>query len=198
MCAMGPKARSSLRSSSVVWSRARTSDRKVTQKCWSSFVSENVTPSESSKPITTCPMPLLILPQRSSPARPKPSIASKNVFSVPRAKRVWPTMSSLSASAPNEVRNWKGWHHHQILSLIATWFLVTEARRGKKIWTPAITVPQIREGISSLLHCAYRCGIHSRILHEREQWLIRNELARLYHWKQRNRLAPLNINKKQI
>ncbi len=32
-----------------------------------------------------------------------------------------------------EVRNWKGWHHHQTLSLIATWFLVTEALRGKKI-----------------------------------------------------------------
>jgi SRSO17 transposase len=32
-----------------------------------------------------------------------------------------------------EVRNWKGWHHHQILSLIASWFLVTEARRGKKM-----------------------------------------------------------------
>jgi SRSO17 transposase len=32
-----------------------------------------------------------------------------------------------------EVRNWRGWHHHQILSLIATWFLTSEARRGKKI-----------------------------------------------------------------
>jgi len=32
-----------------------------------------------------------------------------------------------------EVRNWRGWHHHQILSLIATWFLASEARRGKKI-----------------------------------------------------------------
>jgi hypothetical protein len=32
-----------------------------------------------------------------------------------------------------EVRNWKGWHHHQILSLIASWFFVTEARRGKKM-----------------------------------------------------------------
>jgi SRSO17 transposase len=32
-----------------------------------------------------------------------------------------------------EVCHWKGWHHHQILSLIATWFLVTEARRGKKM-----------------------------------------------------------------
>ena len=34
--------------------------------------------------------------------------------------------------ADYEVRNWKGWHHHQILSLIASWFLITEARRGKK------------------------------------------------------------------
>jgi SRSO17 transposase len=34
--------------------------------------------------------------------------------------------------ADYEVRNWKGWHRHQILSLIATWFLITEARRGKK------------------------------------------------------------------
>jgi SRSO17 transposase len=32
-----------------------------------------------------------------------------------------------------EVRNWRGWHHHQVLSLIATWFLVCEAQRGKKM-----------------------------------------------------------------
>src|SRR5262249_58506120 len=31
-----------------------------------------------------------------------------------------------------QVRNWRGWHHHMALSLIATWFLVAEARRGKK------------------------------------------------------------------
>jgi SRSO17 transposase len=31
-----------------------------------------------------------------------------------------------------QVRNWRGWHHHMTLSLIATWFLVVEARRGKK------------------------------------------------------------------
>jgi SRSO17 transposase len=31
-----------------------------------------------------------------------------------------------------EVRNWVGWHHHQALSLTASWFLVTEVRRGKK------------------------------------------------------------------
>jgi SRSO17 transposase len=31
-----------------------------------------------------------------------------------------------------QVRNWRGWHHHIALSLIATWFLAVEARRGKK------------------------------------------------------------------
>lgn len=40
---------------------------------------------------------------------------------------------SEAGLADYEVRNWKGWHHHQMLSLIATWFLVTEARRGKKM-----------------------------------------------------------------
>ena len=39
---------------------------------------------------------------------------------------------SEAGLADYEVRNWNGWHHHQILSLIATWFLVVEARRGKK------------------------------------------------------------------
>lgn len=35
--------------------------------------------------------------------------------------------------ADYEVRTWLGWHHHQALSLIATWFLVLETRRGKKM-----------------------------------------------------------------
>jgi len=32
-----------------------------------------------------------------------------------------------------EVRTWRGWHHHQTLSLIATWFLTQETRRGKNV-----------------------------------------------------------------
>jgi SRSO17 transposase len=32
-----------------------------------------------------------------------------------------------------QVRTWMGWHHHQILSMIATWFLTEEERRGKKM-----------------------------------------------------------------
>lgn len=31
-----------------------------------------------------------------------------------------------------QVRTWAGWHHHQTLSLLATWFLTQETRRGKK------------------------------------------------------------------
>ena len=31
-----------------------------------------------------------------------------------------------------QVRTWKGWHHHQTLTLLATWFLTQEKRRGEK------------------------------------------------------------------
>ena len=37
--------------------------------------------------------------------------------------------------ADYQVRNWRGWHHHQTLCLIGCWFLVTETRRGKKMDT---------------------------------------------------------------
>jgi len=33
--------------------------------------------------------------------------------------------------ADYQVRTWEGWHHHQCLSLLASWFLTEEARRGK-------------------------------------------------------------------
>ena len=42
---------------------------------------------------------------------------------------------SEAGLADYEVQKWVGWHHHQTLSLIATWFLVQETRRGKKIDT---------------------------------------------------------------
>jgi SRSO17 transposase len=31
-----------------------------------------------------------------------------------------------------QVRMWNGWHHHQTLTLLATWFLTQEKRRGEK------------------------------------------------------------------
>lgn len=38
-----------------------------------------------------------------------------------------------SGLADYEVRTWRGWHHHQTLSLVANWFLTQEARAEKKI-----------------------------------------------------------------
>jgi FOG: Transposase len=35
--------------------------------------------------------------------------------------------------ADYQVRTWEGWHHHQSLALLATWFLSEETRRGKKV-----------------------------------------------------------------
>jgi SRSO17 transposase len=40
-----------------------------------------------------------------------------------------------------QVRTWRGWHHHQTLSLIATWFLTQEARRGKNLDARADGLP---------------------------------------------------------
>ena len=34
--------------------------------------------------------------------------------------------------ADYEVRNWRGWQHHQALALLATWFLTQENQEGKK------------------------------------------------------------------
>lgn len=42
---------------------------------------------------------------------------------------------SEAGMAQYQVRSWNGWYHHITLSLIATWFLVQEARRGKKMDT---------------------------------------------------------------
>jgi hypothetical protein len=59
-----------------------------------------------------------------------------------------------------------------------------------------MTVPQIHTGIAVILYNVYQCGTTSRMLHEQTKRLQRNELARLYHWKQRNLLAPLNREKR--
>ena len=48
-----------------------------------------------------------------------------------------------------QVRTWRGWHHHQTLSLMATWFLTQEARRGKNMDARA-------DGAAAgLVHCGH-------------------------------------------
>lgn len=97
-----------------------------------------------------------------------------------------------SGLADYQLRTWLGWHHHQTLSLIATWFLIQETLRGQQS-TPALTLPQVREGLAMILHEASGCAALERILHERTRRLQRNEMARFYHWKKHNLLAPLKI-----
>jgi len=50
--------------------------------------------------------------------------------------------------ADYEVRTWEGWHHHQTLSLLASWFLTQEKRRGEKI------IPQYHRSSSTPDHRA--------------------------------------------
>jgi hypothetical protein len=50
----------------------------------------------------------------------------------------------------SQVRTWEGWHHHMVLTLIAVWFLIGETHRGQQL-TPALTLPQVRYGLSILL-----------------------------------------------
>ena len=69
---------------------------------------------------------------------------------------------------------------------------------GGKKWTPALTLPQIRQGIAMILREAFQCGTMSHMLDERQKRLRRNELARFYHWKRRNLLTPLNVHKRQF
>ena len=49
-----------------------------------------------------------------------------------------------------EVRTWAGWYHHQTLSLIATWFLIRETRRGKKIYSGTDSTSGSHSAISTV------------------------------------------------
>jgi SRSO17 transposase len=83
-----------------------------------------------------------------------------------------------------QVRTWQGWHHHMALSLMAVWFLIGETHRGQQL-TPALTLPQVRSGLSLLLlEVYYTPGVDS-ICRQVQRQLMRNELARFYHYRTR-------------
>src|SRR4029434_3738883 len=78
-----------------------------------------------------------------------------------------------------QVRTWQGWHHHMALSLMAVWFLIGETHRGQQV-TPALTLPQVRYGLSLLLlEVFYTPGVDD-ICRQVQRQLLRNELARFY------------------
>ena len=79
-----------------------------------------------------------------------------------------------------QVRTWEGWHHHMALSMLAVWFLIGETHRGQQL-TPALTLPQVRSGLSRLLLEVYYTPGVDEIARQVQRQLMRNELARLYH-----------------
>jgi len=93
-----------------------------------------------------------------------------------------------------QVRTWQGWHHHMALTLIAVWFLIGETHRGQQ-WTPALTLPQVRYGLSVLLLEVFCTPGIDSICRQVSRQLMRNELARFYHHRARKCLPPRKLRR---
>ncbi len=93
-----------------------------------------------------------------------------------------------------QVRTWHGWHHHMALSLLAMWFLVGETHRGQSL-TPALTLPQVRYGLSLLLLEVFCTPGTDYICRQVHRQLMRNELARFYHYRTRNCIPPRKLRR---
>ena len=93
-----------------------------------------------------------------------------------------------------QVRTWQGWHHHMALSLMAVWFLIGETHRGQQL-TPALTLPQVRSGLSQLLLEVYYTPGVDEICRQVQRQLMRNELARFYHHRTRKCMPPRKLHR---
>jgi SRSO17 transposase len=91
-----------------------------------------------------------------------------------------------------QVRTWEGWHHHMALTLIAVWFLIGETQRGQQV-TPALTLPQVRYGLSVLLMEVFCTPGVDSICRQVQRQLMRNELARFYHHRTRKCIPPRKL-----
>jgi SRSO17 transposase len=93
-----------------------------------------------------------------------------------------------------QVRTWEGWHHHMALTLIAVWFLISETHRGQQL-TPALTLPQVRYGLSVLLMEVFCTPGIDSICRQVQRQLLRNELARFYHHRTRKCMPPRKLRR---
>jgi SRSO17 transposase len=91
-----------------------------------------------------------------------------------------------------QVRTWQGWHHHIALSLMAVWFLIGETHRGQQ-GTPALTLPQVRYGLSLLLLEVFCTPGIDSICRQVQRQLQRNESARFYHHRTRKCIPPRKL-----
>jgi hypothetical protein len=92
------------------------------------------------------------------------------------------------------VRTWEGWHRHMALSLLAVWFLIGETHRGQQL-TPALTLPQVRYGLSLLLLEVFCTPGIDYICRQVHRQLMCNELARFYHHRTRKCIPPRKLRR---
>ena len=92
--------------------------------------------------------------------------------------------------ADYQVRTWEGWHHHQTLALMATWFLTQETRRGKNPDTRTHRSTSADDDCWTVEPATRLPAPGSHWPYRESRRLQRNEKARLYHWKRHNRLPP--------
>ena len=80
------------------------------------------------------------------------------------------------------------------LSLISVWFLIGQTHQGQQV-TPALTLPQVRYGLSLLLLEVYCTPSIDYICRQVYRQLMRNELARFYHYRTRNCLPQKKLRR---
>jgi SRSO17 transposase len=76
-----------------------------------------------------------------APPEELPGVLARVAKAEHRVEQCLRRGKSEAGLAAYQVRTYTGWYHHQALSLIAAWFLVQEARRGKKADTGADGAP---------------------------------------------------------
>jgi hypothetical protein len=67
-----------------------------------------------------------------APPETRPGVLARVARAGHRVEECLQRGKGEAGLAEYQVRTYPGWYHHQALSLIAAWFLVQEARRGKK------------------------------------------------------------------
>jgi hypothetical protein len=77
---------------------------------------------------------------------------------------------------------------------MAIWFLIGETHRGQQL-TPALTLPQVRYGLSLLLLAVYCAPGVDDICRQVQRQLQRNEVARFYHYRARKCIPPRKLRR---
>ncbi len=80
------------------------------------------------------------------------------------------------------------------LALMAAWFLLGETHRSQQVM-PALTLLQVRYGLSVLLMEVCCTLSVPYICRQVQHQLMRNKLARFYHYRIRNCILPKKLRR---